>query len=117
MVNRTLLTSLEPSETEWQNELDRAFAGMEASELDEIIAGFGEEEDILPNKIVDGRVVRVDEEMVVIDVGYKCEGTIPLNEWADGEERPKIGDVFKVLVEDIEDTHLATMESADMLLL
>ena len=45
MVNRTLLHSLEPSETEWQKELDRAFSGMEASELDEIIAGFGEEED------------------------------------------------------------------------
>ncbi len=117
MVNRTLLHSLEPSETEWQKELDRAFAGMEADELDEIIAGFGEEEDILPNKIVDGRVVRVDAEMVVIDVGYKCEGTIPINEWGDGEEKPKVGDVFKVLVEDIEDTHLATMESADMLLL
>ena len=82
MVNRTLLHSLEPSETEWQKELDRAFSGMEASELDEIIAGFGEEEDILPNKIVDGRVVRVDAEMVVIDVGYKCEGTIPVNEQA-----------------------------------
>lgn len=117
MVNRTLLHSLEPSETEWQRELDRAFTGMEVAELDEIIAGFGEEEDILPNKIVDGRVVRVDDEMVVIDVGYKCEGTIPINEWADTEIKPKIGDVFKVLVEDIEDAHLGVSETGDMLLL
>jgi len=117
MVNRTLLHSLEPSSAEWERELSAAFSGMNAEELDEIIAGFGEEEDILPNKIVDGRVVRVDDEMVVVDVGYKCEGTIPISEWSDLPEKPKVGDVVKVLIEDIEDAHFGATETQDMLLL
>jgi small subunit ribosomal protein S1 len=118
MVDRNLLHSLEPTEEEWQRELDAAFHGMAVEELDEIIATTGEEVDILPNKIVDGRVLRVDGDFVVIDVGYKCEGTIPRNEWGDGEEPPRIGDTLKVLIEDIEDAQLGgTAEPDDMLLL
>jgi small subunit ribosomal protein S1 len=116
MVDRNLLSSLAPSQDEWEHELDEAFHGMAAEELDEIIATAGEE-DVLPNKIVDGRILRVDGDFVVIDVGYKCEGTIPRNEWGDGEEPPKVGEMLKVLIEDIEDAQLGVSETEDMLLL
>ena len=29
------------------------------------------------NQIIDGKILRVDEEHVLVDVGYKSEGTIP----------------------------------------
>jgi small subunit ribosomal protein S1 len=56
------------------------------------------------DKIVDGRVVRVENDYVIVDVGSKSEGPIPLSEWEEDEEAPKPGDIVKVLVEETEDT-------------
>ena len=33
------------------------------------------------NEIVEGKIVRVDSEAVVVDVGFKSEGTISRSEW------------------------------------
>ena len=30
--------------------------------------------------VVNGRVVRIDKDEVLVDIGYKCEGVIPLSE-------------------------------------
>ena len=38
------------------------------------------------NTIVEGRILRVDDEMVLVDVGFKSEGSIPRSEWDDSEE-------------------------------
>ena len=40
---------------------------------------------------------------MVVDVGYKSEGLVPLNEWEDGEEPPKPGDEIEVLLEGMDD--------------
>ena len=53
---------------------------------------------------------------MLVDVGYKSEGMIPLNEWDDAEEPPQPGQMVKVLVEDIEDT-TPGMEDAGMIVL
>ena len=60
-----------------------------------------------PNKIVEGRVREIRGEDVVIDVGYKSEGLIRLDEWKeDGDAAPnypKVGDTVQVLLESVED--------------
>ena len=38
-------------------------------------------EDVSINQIVEGTIVRVDEEFVVVDVGYKSEGMVARAEW------------------------------------
>ena len=52
-----------------------------------------------PNKIVEGRVREIRGEDVVIDVGYKSEGLIRLDEWKeDGDAAPnypKVGDTVQ----------------------
>jgi small subunit ribosomal protein S1 len=53
-------------------------------------------------RIVSGRVVEVVGDQVVVDVGYKSEGLVPLNEWED-EPPPKPGDEVEVLLEGMED--------------
>jgi small subunit ribosomal protein S1 len=53
-------------------------------------------------RIVSGRVVEVVGDQVVVDVGYKSEGLVPLNEWED-EPSPKPGDEVEVLLEGMED--------------
>jgi len=59
------------------------------------------------NKIVKGRIARIEGDNVVIDIGYKSEGVIPLNEWFDdatGEiVMPKAGEDIQVLLESVED--------------
>jgi small subunit ribosomal protein S1 len=46
-------------------------------------------------QLVDGQVVQVNNEFVFIDVGYKSEGRIPLNEFT---EAPQPGEVVKVVI-------------------
>jgi small subunit ribosomal protein S1 len=91
MVNRNLIRSLD--EEEWLSELEN----VQPEEID-----FGGE-DVAVNQIVQGRVIRVDAEFVLVDVGYKSEGTIPRNEWEEGEPTPEVGEMIKVLVEEVED--------------
>ena len=95
MVNRTLVRGLNDGVEEFieQNYTD--------SEIDELIS---QEVDPQRDKIVDGRIVRIENEFVIVDVGAKSEGLIPVSEWEEDEEAPKVDDTVKVLVEDTEDT-------------
>ncbi len=51
------------------------------------------------NDVVEGTVVQVNPDSVVVDVGYKSEGVIPIREFADenGAINVKVGDVYDVL--------------------
>jgi small subunit ribosomal protein S1 len=98
MVNRNLIRNLE-SDADLTAEIEAAVAvahdaSLETVQPDEII-------DL--NKIVQGRVIRVGDGNVLIDVGFKSEGVIPANEWEEEEEPPKPGDIVQVLVEDLDD--------------
>ena len=55
------------------------------------------------NEIIEGKIVRVDDDYVVIDVGFKSEGSIPRSEWEPHEEQPEVGQTLQVLIEDLED--------------
>lgn len=50
---------------------------------------------IIEGEIVEGKVVAVSTESVFVDVGYKSEGEIPLNDFT---EKPKKGDVIHVMI-------------------
>jgi small subunit ribosomal protein S1 len=58
------------------------------------------------NSVLHGKILRVDNEFVLVDVGYKSEGHIPRNEWDESEPPPQVGDVVKVLLEEFEDGQL-----------
>src|SRR5215510_14919353 len=52
-------------------------------------------------EIVQGTVIKVNRDSVVVDIGYKSEGVIPASEFIDttGKVSVKPGDVVDVLVE------------------
>ncbi|MCP4658696.1 MAG: S1 RNA-binding domain-containing protein, partial [bacterium] len=56
-------------------------------------------------EIVTGRVVEITSGEVVVDVGYKSEGLIPIQEFSDGsgEIHVEVGDEVEVLLEKTED--------------
>ena len=108
MVNRNLIRGLDLNEAEWELELAAALEGTDPESIE------WSGEDITLNQIVEGRVLRVEGDLVLVDVGYKSEGTIPLNEWAEGEELPLPGQIVKVLIEEIEDMS-AGLDEAGMI--
>jgi small subunit ribosomal protein S1 len=108
MVNRNLIHSLEDDSIE--KELGSLFSTTAQEDLEELDltelyypGGVGAEQKYELNEIVEGRIVRVDNDHVVIDVGFKSEGTIPRNEWEETEDPPEVGQTLKVLIEDLED--------------
>nr|MBC8871737.1 S1 RNA-binding domain-containing protein [Planctomycetota bacterium] len=100
MVNRNLIRNLE-SDQEIDNLFQSAVAELE--DPADIIDLIETETDFDINKIVDGHIVRVDDDSVLIDVGFKSEGTVPLYEWDSHEDPPVVGDTIKVLIEEMED--------------
>jgi small subunit ribosomal protein S1 len=105
MVNRNLLRQYDLSEDELQTELAAAFNVPDFDAGHEWLPAEEKEFDV--NKIVEGRVLNIVGDEVWIDVGYKSEGVIPLDEWKDeGSDKvapPKVGDTVQVLLEAVED--------------
>ena len=75
---------------------------IDEAELDAVIAAsfpeFSEEEiyhqeaqayDL--NEILTGTIVRVDNDEVVVDIGYKSEGVVQRDEWEEHEDVPEVG--------------------------
>src|SRR5271155_4156213 len=98
MVNRNLLRQFDLPERQMEQELDEIFEGEWLPES---------EQEFEVNKIVAGKVINVIGDDVVVDVGYKSEGIIPLVEWYDeGEDKikpPHVGDEIQVLLDAVED--------------
>ncbi|MBK9162740.1 MAG: 30S ribosomal protein S1 [Acidobacteria bacterium] len=51
--------------------------------------------------IVEGKVVGVSDHGVLVDFGYKSEGIIPGDEFPDGPDSVKVGDVVEVMIRNI----------------
>ncbi len=94
MVDRNLIREFDVSEEDWNAAIGEIAVG-DASWLDG--------KDVSVNQIVEGTIIRIDDEFVLIDVGYKSEGAVPRNEWEEDEQQPEVGQSLRVLVEDVED--------------
>jgi small subunit ribosomal protein S1 len=106
MVNRNLLRQFDLSDNELQQELREVFTRADVgSDVERWLPP--EEQDFEVNKLIKGRVVNIVGDDVVIDVGYKSEGIIPLQEWYDeGDDKvhpPRIGEEIQVLLDAVED--------------
>ncbi len=112
MVNRNLIRSLDLTEEDWQQELALAMEGTPLDEIDDWGA-----RDVEVNKIVEGKVLRVENDVVLVDVGYKSEGIVFRNEWDEDEPLPSPGDRIKVLVEEVEDAQGLIDEGRGMITL
>ena len=112
MVNRSLVRSLDDDSLE--NELADMFGESAEELLLDSLEDANKQFDV--NQIVEGKIVEINEEFVVVDVGFKSEGAIPKNEWEEGEEPPQIGQVIKVLIEEVEDQNILE-EARNMIVL
>jgi len=100
MVNRNLLRQFDPVENEY---------AQYESDFEQDITRYLESptQEFEVNKIVTGHVIAIQGEQVVIDIGYKSEGVIHVDEWreegADQPTPPQPGETIQVLLEAVED--------------
>src|SRR5499427_964569 len=69
--------------------------------------------DIQEGEVVHGRVVEVRDSEVLVDIGYKSEGTIPIEEFRHGGVLPAVGDEIEVYLESKEDNEGLIVLSKD----
>jgi len=97
MVDRNLIREFHVDDSDIENALGTSLA--DAQEADETYVA----SDYDVNQIVDGKVLRVEGDEVLIDIGYKSEGIIPIDEWSEDPTPPQAGDTVQVLLEEVED--------------
>ena len=104
----------------WMNEF-ASFSGPEVDEnaisgdednFAEMFAASNAQQEIREGEVVDGTIIGVGPEYVTVDIGYKCEGLVPTQEFKDaqGVAHVAVGDVVSVYLERME------MENGFMLL-
>jgi len=100
MADRDILAELGIDAEEIKRELEESLSSVSQEELerelDESVRDYS------VNTVLEGRVVNVTDDEVMIDVGYKSEGVVPKAEWPDPDS-VKVGDRVEVLLEAVED--------------
>ena len=76
-----------------QNINEESFADLFAKHVDS--------QDMIEGKVVTGKIISIENDMVIIDVGYKAEGRIHIREFQskDSKDLPEVGDSVDVCLE------------------
>ena len=69
--------------------------------------------DVEEGEVVRGRVVEVRDSEILVDIGYKSEGTIPIEEFRHAGSLPKVGEEIEVYLESKEDNEGLIVLSKD----
>ena len=91
-----------------------------AGEFEKLFEASTKEQDFKVGDVVTGSVVEVQSDYVLVDINYKSEGLIPINEFriVDGVRQVKAGDKVEVLIDRIENENgmiALSKDKADML--
>ncbi len=90
-------------------------AELTSEESDETMTELYEEslKRVQEGEVVKGRIVSITKEFVMVDIGYKSEGQIPIHEFTtpEGEITAQVGDQVEALLESREDEEGALMLS------
>ena len=103
MVDRNLIREFHVDEEELERALEESLAdlGHDSGEMDALYDERARTFDV--NQVIDGVILRVDGAEVLVDIGYKSEGIVQADEWADEDEPPQPGQKIQVLLEEVED--------------
>lgn len=91
-----------------------------AGEFEKLFQASTTEQDFRVGDVVTGTVVEVQSDYVLVDINYKSEGLIPINEFrmVDGVRQVKVGEQVEVLIDRIENENgmiSLSKDKADMM--
>lgn len=105
MVNRNLLREFDVPDAEIEQEIQQSLGAPAEEALP--AAYLANDQVFEPGRVVVGTVRAVTDSDVVVDIGYKSEGIIPLEEWKDDVQgkivSPQVGEQVQVMIEAIEE--------------
>ncbi len=105
MVDRNLLREFSIKDEELDSYLATSLAELTGDEADMDLLYDETSRSFDANEIITGKIIRVDDDEVLVDVGAKSEGLVLREEWEEGEPDPEPGHTVEVLMEDMEDIH------------
>lgn len=96
-----------------------AKATVKTGEFETLFQASTKDQDFRVGDVVKGTVVEVQSDYVLVDINYKSEGLIPINEFrvVDGVRQVKVGESVEVLIDRIENDNgmiALSKEKADM---
>jgi small subunit ribosomal protein S1 len=97
----------EPSASSGSDNLDAENGDVSMEDFGKILAEHEQSHrsEISENEVVKGRVVKITEQAVIIDVGFKSEGIVPIAEFKDGDQiTVQPGDEIDVYVKQLENS-------------
>src|SRR3989338_6517726 len=82
---------------------EKTHAGDASNDFEALFEGRIKE--LQEGEIIKGKIVQITKDVVLIDIGYKSEGHVPLKEFLDADGNPTVavGDDVKVFLERRED--------------
>jgi small subunit ribosomal protein S1 len=84
-------------------ELNKSSEDYSDDEFDTMVSMYqGTLSSITEKEVVTGRIIGLDHKYVIVDIGFKSEGIVPLNEFRNASE-VKIGDEIEVFLDRVED--------------
>lgn len=102
------------------DEVDSSGTGKLAADFENLFEASIKERDFKVGDVVQGTVVEVQTDYVLVDINYKSEGLIPINEFrmVEGLRSVKPGDVVEVYIDRVENENgmvVLSKDKADML--
>jgi small subunit ribosomal protein S1 len=101
MVNRNIIREFDVAEDEFEQQWSASLGQTDVEDLATLYAEQSPE--FSAGQILSGTVLRIEGGEVLVDVGYKSEGLVPLQEWIEEEQEPQPGEEIEVLLEEVED--------------
>ncbi len=103
MVDRYLIREFNVADEELELAFDLSDIDFSNSTSEDLAGIYGSvAQSFESNQIIEGTIIRIDGDEVLVDIGYKSEGVVTLDEW-DDTDPPKPGDKVSVLLEEVED--------------
>jgi small subunit ribosomal protein S1 len=100
MVNKIILEEYDINQEEIERELEEIIGGDSLEKIEAVFDTSVKKFDL--GTILKGRILGVIGNNVILDTGYKSEGTIPLSEF-DSAEEVEVGTEIEVMLESFED--------------
>jgi len=101
MGSKELLKELETKTEEIEAEVQAALEGKSEEELAALYDG--SVKNFQAGTILEGAIVGIRSDEVVVDIGYKSEGTVYLDEFGDKAAEVQVGEKIEVYLEAVED--------------